>query len=74
MGVFFAHWAPAKLAARILCRPSGMLLNIVSNLLFFLGGSLKLPEMLPAQDTLDDMIIAKDCIACLCCAVLEGLG
>eukprot|EP00983_Pelagomonas_calceolata_P068200 1149803-Pelagomonas_calceolata.AAC.4 len=55
MSVFFAHWAPAKLAARILCQPSGMPLNIVLSLLFFLGGSLKLPEMLPARDTLNDM-------------------
>eukprot|EP00983_Pelagomonas_calceolata_P049056 1141327-Pelagomonas_calceolata.AAC.1 len=67
MGVLFAHWAPAKLAARIFCQPSGMPLNIVLNLLFSLGVSLKPPEVLPAQDTLDDMIIkiAKDCNACL---------
>eukprot|EP00983_Pelagomonas_calceolata_P047296 1140565-Pelagomonas_calceolata.AAC.1 len=31
-------------------------------------GPLKPPEMLPAQDTSDVMIIAEDCIACLYCA------
>eukprot|EP00983_Pelagomonas_calceolata_P022211 698449-Pelagomonas_calceolata.AAC.1 len=37
MGVFFAHWAKAELAARILCQSSGMPLNFVLNLLFFPG-------------------------------------